>query len=327
MKKRVLMGLACAGAVALLVAMVAGAAASPNGITLLSRAGIPFVSKWAGAPGPGGAVAVTSLPGSWDKSLLAEGAIWIWSESPVTGGRGVSGDVIEFTDTFELECTPISAQLALDITADNEYRVYLNGTLVADSVWKEVSATCPGRYIDDREYLSLHHEDISEPFQSGTNTLVFEVLNLPCYTDSGNPGGLIYKAVITYDCPIQVQIDIKPGSYPNCFNVNGHGVIPVAILGSADFDVTQVDVGTLEFAGLDVRVKGNDKPQCSVEDVSGDFTSPEGAPDGHADLVCQFVDDSTWSADDGTATLSGNLKADYGGTPFEGSDEICLRPE
>jgi hypothetical protein len=314
-------------ALAVCATLIAGAAASPNGITLLSSAGIPFQSKWAGAPGSGGAVAVTSMPGSWNKDLLAEGAAWIWSESPVSGDRGVSGDVVEFTDTFELECTPISAQLALDITADNEYRVYLNGTKVADSDWKEISATCP-RYIDDREYLSLHHEDISEPFQSGTNTLVFEVLNLPCYTDSGNPGGLIYKAMITYECAMQVEIDIKPGSYPNCFNVNGHGVIPVAILGGADFDVTQIDVSTLSLAGLSVRAKGTSNLQCSVEDVSGDFTYPEGAPDGYDDLVCQFVDDAeAWNPDDGTAMLSGNLKADYGGTYFEGSDEICLRPE
>lgn len=328
MKKRVLIALACAGAVALLLALVAGAAASPTSITLLSRAGIPFLSLWAGAPPPGGAVPVTLMPPSWNKDLLADGAVWVWSESPVTGGRGWDGDEVQFTDTFELECTPISAELSLDITADNEYRVYLNGTQVADSLWKEVSDTCPGRYVDDREYLMVHHHDSSGPFQTGTNTLVFNVLNLPCYSDSGNPGGLIYKAVITYECALQVEIDIKPGSYPNCFNINGHGVIPVAILGSADFDVTHIDVTTLSFGGLDVRVKGNDNPQCSVEDVSGDFTSPEGAPDGYPDLVCQFMDDpDTWSPDDGTATLTGNLLPQYDGTPIVGTDEICLRPE
>jgi hypothetical protein len=126
---------------------------------------------------------------------------------------------------------------------------------------------------------------------------------------------------------IEVSVDIKPGSYPNCFNINGNGVIPVAILGSDDFDVTQIDVATLEFAGLDVRVKGNGTPQCSVEDVSGDFTFPEGAPDGYDDLVCQFVDDpNEWKPDNSTATLTGNLKAEYDGTPFHGTDEICIVP-
>lgn len=123
---------------------------------------------------------------------------------------------------------------------------------------------------------------------------------------------------------IEVTIDIKPGSYPNCFNINGKGVIPVAILGSADFDVTQIDVSSLEFAGLEVRIKGNETPQCSYEDVSGDFTSPEGAPDGYQDMVCQFVDNpDTWLPNVGTATLTGNLSD---GTPIIGTDSICIVP-
>jgi hypothetical protein len=127
---------------------------------------------------------------------------------------------------------------------------------------------------------------------------------------------------------LDVDIDIKPGSYPNCFNVDGNGVIPVAILGSADFDVTQIDPSTLSFGGLDVAVRGKDRLQCSYEDVSGDFTYPEGAPDGYLDMVCQFADDPTlWVPGDGTAMLTGNLLADYGGLPISGSDEICIRPE
>jgi YVTN family beta-propeller protein len=121
-----------------------------------------------------------------------------------------------------------------------------------------------------------------------------------------------------------VDIDIKPRSFPNCFNIDGNGVIPVAILGKANFNVTDVDINTLSFAGLDVGVRGNNTRQCSVEDVSGNFTSPEGAPDGYRDLVCQFVDDPTrWTPDDGTATLTGKL---LNGTPFKGIDSICLVP-
>lgn len=112
-----------------------------------------------------------------------------------------------------------------------------------------------------------------------------------------------------------VEIDIKPGSEPNCFNINGHGVIPVAILGSDGFDVASVDQSTLRFGGLAVRVRGNRNPQCSVEDSNAD---------GHADLVCQFEDDADmWEAGDGEATLTGEL---LDGSAIRGADSICLVP-
>lgn len=124
----------------------------------------------------------------------------------------------------------------------------------------------------------------------------------------------------------EISIDIKPGSYPNSLNINDQGVVPVAILGSADFDVTRIDVGTLCFAGLNVRVKGK-QPQCSFEDVSGDFSlSPEGAPDGYVDLVCHFADDATsWQPGETTATLGGALLPQFGGARFAGADEISIR--
>lgn len=123
---------------------------------------------------------------------------------------------------------------------------------------------------------------------------------------------------------LEVEIDIKPGSYPNCFNIHGHGVIPVAVLGSANFDVTKTDALIPQFGALNVRVKGKGTPQCSVDDVSGESKLREGAPDGFDDLVCHFVDDAdAWLPDDGTATLDGAL---LDGTPIVGSNSICVRP-
>jgi hypothetical protein len=118
---------------------------------------------------------------------------------------------------------------------------------------------------------------------------------------------------------LAVLIDIKPGSYPNSFNANGNGVIPIAILGSADLDVTQIDPSTLSFEGAAVRVKGNGMFQCSLEDVS----SHQGPPDGYLDLVCQFVDDFTegWVIGDGSATVTGKL---FDGTFIFGSDSISI---
>ncbi|MDY6839641.1 MAG: LecA/PA-IL family lectin, partial [Thermodesulfobacteriota bacterium] len=114
---------------------------------------------------------------------------------------------------------------------------------------------------------------------------------------------------------ITVEIDIKPGSDPNCFNLNGHGVIPVAILGSADFDVSDIDVETLSFAGLEVRVRGNKGPLCSTEYSN---------EDEFLDLVCHFEDDpENWVPQNDMAELTGEL---VDGTPIEGTDSICIVP-
>ncbi len=117
------------------------------------------------------------------------------------------------------------------------------------------------------------------------------------------------------DRAIKVVIDIKPGSEPNCFNINGHGVIPVAILGSADLNVSDINVQSLLFDGLELRVRGNKGPFCSIEDSNAD---------AFPDLVCQFEDDPTnWSGGGTTASVTGELND---GTPIQGTDSICIVP-
>jgi hypothetical protein len=115
---------------------------------------------------------------------------------------------------------------------------------------------------------------------------------------------------------VPISIDIKPGSDPNCFNINGHGVIPVAILGSADLDVNDINADTLSFNGLAVRVRGKKGPLCTFEDSNGD---------GFLDLVCHFEDEpGEWvEGNNESATLTGEL---VDGTGIEGTDSICIVP-
>jgi hypothetical protein len=112
-----------------------------------------------------------------------------------------------------------------------------------------------------------------------------------------------------------VGIDIKPGSYPNCFNINGNGVVPVAILGSASLDVTTINTNSLSFNGLAVRVKGNNQNQCSVQDVNGD---------GILDLVCQFQDTTAnWVQGSSIGVVTGQRND---GMAIRGTDSICVQP-
>lgn len=115
---------------------------------------------------------------------------------------------------------------------------------------------------------------------------------------------------------INVDIDIKPGSDPNCFNNNGQGVIPVAILSSVDFDATQIDPLSVSLDGQAVRIvgkKGN--VQSHAEDVN---------TDGLADLVLQIADeDGTYTEGDAIAILTGET---IDGTAIQGTDAICIVP-
>lgn len=104
-----------------------------------------------------------------------------------------------------------------------------------------------------------------------------------------------------------VEIDIKPGSDKNPVNPKSKGVIPVAVLGSPEFDAMQVDASTVLFG------PGEAKPAHDghVEDVDGD---------GYPDMVFHFRTRETGIAcGDSVAYLSGET---FGGEGFTSSDTI-----
>ncbi len=70
--------------------------------------------------------------------------------------------------------------------------------------------------------------------------------------------------------PLEVAIDIKPGSAPNSVNLKAKGVLPVGILGSEDFDVQQVDMTSLALAGSSPKPKGKSGKLASYKDLNGD---------------------------------------------------------
>lgn len=109
------------------------------------------------------------------------------------------------------------------------------------------------------------------------------------------------------------DIDLKPESDPNCVNPSSKGVTSVAILGSEQLDVQDIDADSLTFGGAS-GVK------CAFED-----SLPS---DGILDLACRYkVSQVEWPAqgsDCGDVLLEGSL---LDGTPLEGSDLACITGE
>jgi hypothetical protein len=107
---------------------------------------------------------------------------------------------------------------------------------------------------------------------------------------------------------IYVDIDIKPGSYPNSINIKKNGVTPVAILTTDDFDATTVDPLTVEFGPNGATEALN---TGYIEDADGD---------GDLDLVLHFNTQETGiQCGDTSTTLTGET---YDGRRIEGSDTI-----
>jgi hypothetical protein len=126
-----------------------------------------------------------------------------------------------------------------------------------------------------------------------------------------------------------VDIDIKPGSFPNSINLGSGGATPVAILGSDDLFVGDIDTDSLTLGTAGVKTVGKkDHQLCSIEDVSGDFSSGlAGDPDGYLDLVCHFVTiEMAPEEGDTSAKLSGNFLPEAGGGTFEGQDSVSIVP-
>ncbi|MHC4673676.1 MAG: hypothetical protein ACYTBZ_14430 [Planctomycetota bacterium] len=82
--------------------------------------------------------------------------------------------------------------------------------------------------------------------------------------------------------PPKVHLDIKPGSCPNPVNTNtqGKGRIPMAILGTETFDVSEIDPASISIGGVvfpvrtpvieDVGTPLLDGEECECHELEGD---------------------------------------------------------
>ncbi len=106
------------------------------------------------------------------------------------------------------------------------------------------------------------------------------------YLTEGNLAG--YTMLTVPGSVIPINVDIKPGSCPNPLRVNfiGGGILPVAILGTEDFDVLDIDVATIALEGVS-PIRSNYADVSSSSDGEGCECTTLG-PDGFLDLELKF---------------------------------------
>ena len=243
------------------------------------------------------------------------GATWISTTYLIEGPVPYASSWRKFEETFEVPRYATPTGGAITVTSDNAEEVYINGALVG------ADGEVQGPYIDNLEWATMLTYTIPQSaLQTGTNTLEIIVRNYPRFSSPyDNPTGVIYKMEVNYEVPsvVEVAIDIKPGSYPNAINLGSHGLIPVAILSSDEFDATTVDPESVELGGAGVSVRGkSNKLMAHQEDVDAD---------GLADLVVQVATENLdpGAFQDGYAILTGKT---YDDVPIEGVDEITITP-
>jgi hypothetical protein len=142
------------------------------------------------------------------------------------------------------------------------------------------------------------------------------------FTLPGFPGQRFLNATLLIEgtgnpisCPLEVSIDIKPGSFPNSINLGSNGTVPVMILSSTSFDARTVDPQTVSLAGAQIRLTGKGTPMTSSVDLNGD---------GLLDLLVHVNTNALdLTATDTQAQLTGKT---FSGKQIKGTDSVRVVP-
>ncbi len=138
-----------------------------------------------------------------------------------------------------------------------------------------------------------------------------------------NNGGFAGRIGVSFDDFVctgvhKVDIDLKPNSCPNPVNIFSKGLVPVAILGTAEFDVNDIVISSLPDRTI----------MHTIEDVAtpfdgrifDEFDCTEAGPDGFDDLIFKIPSTMLNCLPDEQLAfliIDGVL---LDGTPFKGSD-------
>jgi hypothetical protein len=144
----------------------------------------------------------------------------------------------------------------------------------------------------------------------------------------------LHQPDVRYFRITMVPVAVRPASCGNTFNVNERGIVPVAINGTPDLDVSQIDPAS-------VRLEGVAPISWAFEDSSSAYfpllgksaarACTSAGPDAVEDLILQFdsgeVAAALPPAPDGTIVtlkLTGTLLPAYGGYPILGEDVVVV---
>jgi hypothetical protein len=193
-------------------------------------------------------------------------------------------------------------EITLQATSDTSGEAYMtiNGLaqgFETDGNWNTIELTPAGMtFSGDMKHLQVFYGLYG---YGATHTVEFKDIAVEGYLGTPPPRPWCLERVI----------DIKPGSYPNSINLDSKGVVSVAVLTTDDFDASDVDPVTVEFAGASPL-------RWAMEDVDGD---------GDMDLLFHFKTQELELDENSTeAYLQGYTQ---GGEFIWGTDTVNIVPK
>lgn len=260
----------------------------------------------------------------------ADGLLGTADDHPIVKGPdGIAGTADDLTNTnidMAFSCYVAHGNLMDGITLPSAPSAQTTALMTAefDGVQKPIVAEyCHGRGRVILDTVTKEFEAHQGPGGTGTGPTFF-MRNLFTYALSD-----------ASSCVIDVHLDIKPRSCPNPMTTRDKGTVPVAILGTANLDVTHIDLTSIQLEGVSPI-------RSTISDVAAPFSPAIGksdcldcttrGPDGFADLSLKFDAQALIAAlqpvTDGecrVVKLTGNLLPAFGGYSIQGEDVVRIQ--
>jgi WD40 repeat protein len=248
----------------------------------------------------------------------------LYQVDKTNGYRTHIGKVSSLSHVHGFTFSPDGVPYCSDTTIPNGSQLFTLNTETAEATFV---ANIPRDYVIS---LDFDMNGILYGADSGTGQLGIINPTNGDWTDAGSVDditGMAFGSIPELPA-LRVSVDVKPQSCPNRLNVKSKGVLPVAILGSEDFNVNTIDVVSIRLAGIaPIRSSYEDVAAPVLYDDECNCTA-EG-PDGFIDLVLKFetqaIVEALGAVEDGDEwilELTGTLHDE---TEIVGEDCIIIR--
>jgi hypothetical protein len=149
----------------------------------------------------------------------------------------------------------------------------------------------------------------------------------------GEPPVIFDNLMIAHEpVPVEVGVDIRPALCPNPLSVISKGILPVAILGTNEFDVYDIQPASVSIVIGEVEISAVRHSYKDVATSAEPCVCPSSSgPNGFTDLLLDFRTEDILEAL-GTVEDGDELELSFTGqlkdlTPIWGSDCVLIRDE